>query len=462
MLLSDTSIRRPVVCLVASIVIVLVGLIAFGKLPVREYPNTDSPVISVETSYPGASAEVVESKITEPLEKELSSIDGIRVLRSSSAEQRSNISLEFTLGRDINDAANDVRDRVSRARNRLPQEANETQVSKTDADANPILTVSFTSDRYTRLELYDLADKLAVQRFQTVPGVGTITIRGPRYAMRLWVDSDRLAAYGLTVADIERSLRQQNVDIPGGRIESSSREFTVRVAGNMAEVSDFENLILAARGDYQVKFSDVGRVELGANDYRSLSFFKGKPAVSVQILRQSQSNLLELASGIKNLIPIIRQELPAGVAMAVSYDTSVFVDRSVHEVYKTLWQASFLVVLTIFLFLRDWRATFIPLLAIPVSVVGTFAIMEALGFTVNVLTLLALVLAVGLVVDDAIVVLENIYRRIEEGEGTIHAALFGARQVAFAVIATTLTLVAVFVPVAFSRARPAGCFSSSA
>ena len=458
MLLSDTSIRRPVVCLVASIVIVLVGLIAFGKLPVREYPNTDSPVISVETSYPGASAEVVESKITEPLEKELSSIDGIRVLRSSSAEQRSNISLEFTLGRDINDAANDVRDRVSRARNRLPQEANETQVSKTDADANPILTVSFTSDRYTRLELYDLADKLAVQRFQTVPGVGTITIRGPRYAMRLWVDSDRLAAYGLTVADIERSLRQQNVDIPGGRIESSSREFTVRVAGNMAEVSDFENLILAARGDYQVKFSDVGRVELGANDYRSLSFFKGKPAVSVQILRQSQSNLLELASGIKNLIPIIRQELPAGVAMAVSYDTSVFVDRSVHEVYKTLWQASFLVVLTIFLFLRDWRATFIPLLAIPVSVVGTFAIMEALGFTVNVLTLLALVLAVGLVVDDAIVVLENIYRRIEEGEGTIHAALFGARQVAFAVIATTLTLVAVFVPVAFQSGQTGRLF----
>ena len=458
MLLSDTSIRRPVVCLVASIVIVLVGLIAFGKLPVREYPNTDSPVISVETSYPGASAEVVESKITEPLEKELSSIDGIRVLRSSSAEQRSNISLEFTLGRDISDAANDVRDRVSRARNRLPQEANETQVSKTDADANPILTVSFTSDRYTRLELYDLADKLAVQRFQTVPGVGTITIRGPRYAMRLWVDSDRLAAYGLTVADIERALRQQNVDIPGGRIESSSREFTVRVAGNMAEVSDFENLILAARGDYQVKFSDVGRVELGANDYRSLSFFKGKPAVSVQILRQSQSNLLELARGIKNLIPIIRQELPAGVAMAVSYDTSVFVDRSVHEVYKTLWQASFLVVLTIFLFLRDWRATFIPLLAIPVSVVGTFAIMDAMGFTVNVLTLLALVLAVGLVVDDAIVVLENIYRRIEEGEGTIHAALFGARQVAFAVIATTLTLVAVFVPVAFQSGQTGRLF----
>ena len=458
MLLSDTSIRRPVVCLVAAIVIVLVGVLAFEKLPVREYPNTDSPVISVETNYPGASAEVVESKITEPLEKELSSIDGIRVLRSTSAEQRSTINIEFNLNRDVNEAANDVRDRVSRARNRLPLEANESQISKTDADANPILTISFTSDRYSRLELYDLADRLAVQRFQTVPGVGTIIIRGPRYAMRLWVDSDRLAAYGLTITDVERALRQQNVDIPGGRIESSSREFTVRVQGNMAEVSEFENLILAARGNYQVKFSDVGRVELGANDYRSLSFFKGKPAVSVQILRQSQSNLLQLAKGVKDLMPIIRQELPAGVEMSVGYDTSIFVDRSVHEVYVTLFEAALLVVLTIFLFLRDWRATFIPLLAIPVSIIGTFAIMQALGFTVNVLTLLALVLAVGLVVDDAIVVLENIYRRIEEGEGAIHAALFGTRQVAFAVIATTLTLVAVFVPVAFQSGQTGRLF----
>ncbi|HET7536626.1 MAG TPA: efflux RND transporter permease subunit [Candidatus Didemnitutus sp.] len=458
MLLSDVSIRRPVVCLVASIVITLIGVLSFNKLPVREYPNVDSPVISVETSYPGASAEVVESKITEPLEKELSSIDGIRVLRSSSAEQRSAISLEFNLNRDISDAANDVRDRVSRARNRLPEEAQETQVSKTDADASPIVTVSFTSDRYSRLELYDVADRLAVQRFQTVPGVGTINVRGPRYAMRLWVDSDRLAAYSLTVADIERALRQQNVDIPGGRIESSSREFTVRVQGSMAEVSDFENLVLASRDGYQVKFSDVGRVELGANDYRNWSFFKGKPAVSVQVQRQSQSNLLDVANGVKALLPVIRNELPAGVEMNVSYDTSIFVDRSVHEVYQTLAEAAVLVILTIFLFLRDWRATFIPLLAIPVSIIGTFAVMRMLGFTVNVLTLLALVLAVGLVVDDAIVVLENIYRRIEEGEGAIHAALFGSRQVAFAVIATTLTLAAVFVPVAFQSGQTGRLF----
>ena len=458
MLLSDLSIKRPVICLVASIIIVLVGFLAFRRLPVREYPNTDSPVISVQTNYPGASAEVVESKITEPLEKELSSIDGIRVLRSSSQEQQSNISVEFNIDRDISDAANDVRDRVSRARNRLPQEARETQVSKTDADQNPIITFSITSDIYSRLELYDLADRLVVQRIQTLPGVGSVSIRGPRYAMRLWVDTDRLAAYSLTVADVERALRQQNVDIPGGRIESDSREFTVRVQANMAEVVDFENLVLATRGDYQVKFSDIGRVELGANDYRNVTFFNGKPAISVPVLRQSQSNLLDLANGIKRLIPVIRAELPKGVDLNISFDTSVFVERSVNEVYATLWEASILVILTIFLFLRDWRATFVPLLAIPVSIVGTFAVMQALGFTVNILTLLALVLAVGLVVDDAIVVLENIYRRIEEGDRPIHAAIFGARQVAFAVIATTLTLAAVFVPVAFQSGQTGRLF----
>ncbi|MDD3181018.1 MAG: efflux RND transporter permease subunit [Opitutaceae bacterium] len=458
MILSDLSIKRPVICLVASIIIVLVGTLSFQKLPVREYPNTDSPVVSVETDYPGASAEVVESKITEPLEKEISSIDGIRVLRSRSSEEQSFILVEFDLSRDISDAANDVRDRVGRARHRLPEEARETQVSKTDVDTNPVLSLTLTSDRQSRLDLYDLAERLVVQRIQTVPGVGTIQVRGPRYAMRLWIDSDRLAAYNLTVADVERALRQQNVEIPGGRIESDSREFTVRVEGNLSEVVEFENLVLVTRGDSQVKFSDVGRVELGPNDYRNYAFFKGTPAVGIQVLRQSQANLLDMANNIKALLPTIRHELPAGVDLNVSFDTSVFVDRSVREVYNTLWEAMLLVILTIFLFLRDWRATFIPLLAIPVSVVGTFGIMYALGFTVNVLTLLALVLSVGLVVDDAIVVLENIYRRIERGEGVIHAALFGARQVAFAVIATTLTLVAVFVPVAFQSGQTGRLF----
>lgn len=458
MLLSDLSIKRPVICLVASILIVLVGVLSFKRLPVREYPSTDTPVVSVETSYPGASAEVVESKITEPLEKEISSIDGIKVLRSSSAEQRSAITIEFDLTRDIDEAANDVRDRVSRARSRLPIEVNDPQISKADSDSSPVLSVAFTSERYSRLELYDFADRLAVQRFQTIPGVGSVTARGPRYAMRLWLDANRLAAYSLTSADVERALRQQNVDIPGGRIESTAREFTVRVQGNMAEVADFENLVLATLGDYQVKFSDVGRVELGPNDYRNETFFRGKPAVTVSVQKQSQANVLDLANRVKDLIPVIRAEVPQGVEVNVSYDTSIFVDRSVREVYKTLYEAAGLVILMIFLFLRNWRATFIPLLAIPVSIVGTFAVMAALGFTINVLTLLALVLAVGLVVDDAIVMLENIYRRIEEGEAPLHAAIFGARQVAFAVIATTLTLVAVFVPVAFQSGRTGRLF----
>lgn len=458
MILSDISIRRPVVCLVASILIVLIGVLSFQKLPVREYPNTDSPVVSVQTSYPGASAEVIESKVTEPLEKELSSIDGIRVIRSVSSEQESNITIEFNLSREVNEAANDVRDRVGRARGRLPPEVLDPRVQKADADASPIMSIAIFSERHSRQELADMADRFAVQRIQTVPGVGNVVIRGPRYAMRLWVDTDRLAAYGLTVADVERALRQQNIEIPGGRIESVAREFTVRTQGNLREVADFENLILATRGNYQVKFTDVGRVELGSNDYRSEVFFRGRPAVGIQILRQSQANLLDVANGIKALLPVIRQDMPDGVEVQLGFDSSVFVERSVREVYKTLWEASLLVVLMIYLFLRNWRATFIPLLAIPVSLIGSFAVMAALNFTVNVLTLLALVLAVGLVVDDAIVMLENVYRRIEDGEPPIQAALRGARQVAFAIIATTLTLFAVFLPVAFQSGQTGRLF----
>lgn len=458
MILSDLSIRRPVICLVMSILILLVGYLAYNRLPVREYPSIDSPVVSVETFYQGASAEVVETKVTEPLEKELASIEGIRVIRSSSAEESSRISIEFNLDRNVDEAANDVRDRVSRVRGRLPREIESVQVTKADADARPIMSLSFNSERYNRLELSEMVERIAVQRLQTVPGVASVQLRAPRYAMRLWVDSARLAAHDLTIADVESALRQQNVDIPGGRIESLAREFPVRLQGNMADPHDYENLVLATRGMSQVKFADVGRVELGADDYRNESFFKGRPTVGLTVQRQSQANLLDIANAVKALVPVIQAEMPPEVVVNVSYDTSVFVDRSVHEVYKTLWEASGLVILMIFLFLRDWRATLIPLLAIPVSILGTFAMMSVLGFTINVLTLLALVLAVGLVVDDAIVMLENIYRRVEEGEAPIPAAVHGARQVAFAVIATTLTLVAVFVPVAFQKGQTGRLF----
>jgi multidrug efflux pump len=458
MILSDVSIKRPVVCLVASILIVLIGMLAFRRLPVREYPSTDSPVVSIETSYPGASAEVVESKVTEVIEKEVSAIDGLRVIRSSSGEQYSRIMLEFNVDRNIEEAANDVRDKVARVRRRLPPEVFDPQISKADSDADPVISLSFNSDRHTRLELTELVDRLVVQRLQTISGVASVELRGQRYAMRLWVDATRLAAYDLTVSDLERALRQQNVDLPSGRIESVSREFPVRLRGRMDDPHEYEDLILANRNGYQVKFSDVGRVELGPSDYRNFTYFRGRQAVSVSVLRQSQANLLDVAETVKALIPVLQADMPDGVKIEVSSDNSVFVERSVHEVYKTLYEAAALVMLMIFLFLRDWRATLVPLVAIPVSIIGTFAVMQWLGFTINLLTLLALVLAVGLVVDDAIVMLENIFRRVEEGEPVIHAAVFGARQVAFAIIATTLTLAAVFLPVAFQSGQTGRLF----
>lgn len=453
MILSDVSIRRPVVALVASIVVVLIGLLSFGRLPVREYPLIDSPIVSVETSYRGASAGVVEAKITEPLEREIASIDGIRVIRSSSQEEQSRITIEFGLSRPIDEVANDVRDRVSRARSRLPDDINEPVITKADADSTPVITLAFNSERYNRLELVELAERFAIQRIQTIPGVGALNLLGRRYAMRLWVDSAKLAAHQLTVLDVENALRQQNIEVPGGRIESVAREFPVRIEGRLTQVADFENLILATRGSHQVKFTDIGRVELGSEEYRSERFFNGKPTVGIQVLRQAQANLLDIASGVKAMIPLIKADLPDGINLDVVFDSSVFVERSVHEVYKTLGKSAILVALLIFLFLRDWRATMVPLVAIPVSIIGSFAVMSWLGFTINTLTLLALVLAVGLVVDDAIVMLENIYRRIEEGEGVIHAAIFGARQMAFAIIATTLTLAAVFLPVAFQSGQ---------
>lgn len=458
MLLSDVSIKRPVVCIVLALIVVIVGGIAFTQLPVREYPDIETPVVSVSASYPGAAAEVVETQITDPIEEELSAIDGVRVMSSSSRSGGSNVTLEFDLRRNTDEAANDVRDKVGRVMDRLPPEIDPPEVEKADADADPVMMISMNSDRFTRLELSEMATRTVAQRLQTVPGVARVLLRGPQFAMRLWVDTDKLAAYGLTVGDVERALRQQNVDVPSGRIESVTREFGMRLEGRLNNVVDYENLVLATRGDTQVKFADIGRAELGPDDYRVQAYFNGNPTIALQIQKQSKANLLEVANEVKALLPEIRSNLPAGVNMQLAYDTSTFVERSVNEVYESLYIACVLVVLTIFVFLRDWRATLVPLLAIPVSIIGSFAVMSWLGFSINLLTLLGLVLAVGLVVDDAIVMLENIYRRIEEGEGPIHAAIYGARQMTFAVIATTLTLVAVFLPVAFQSGRTGRLF----
>jgi multidrug efflux pump len=332
------------------------------------------------------------------------------------------------------------------------------RVTKTDPENSPVFTLAFNSDKHSRLQITEMLERLVVQRVQSVPGVASIQIDGPRYAMRLWLDSEKLTAYGLTVTDVEKALGEQNVEVPSGRIESVSREFPVRFLGNLAEAAEFENLVLATRGNSQVKFKDVGRVELGAEDYRSETFFNGRPTVGLQVYRQSQANLLELTRGVKALLPQFRADLPADIDIKISKDDSIYVARCVDELYKTFYEAAILVVLTIFMFLRDWRATMIPLLAIPVSIVGSVAIIASLGFSINVLTLLAFVLAIGLVVDDAIVMLENIYRKVEEGEPVIQAAIFGARQVTFAIIATTLTLAAVFLPVAFQSGQTGRLF----
>ncbi|MEX2380848.1 MAG: efflux RND transporter permease subunit [Opitutales bacterium] len=450
MILSEISIRRPVICTVVSILLVLVGFLSFQRLPVREYPDTDVPVVSVTTTYPGASAEVIESRVTEPLEELLSTINGIRSLKSVSREQASQITIEFDLSRDVDQAANDVRDRVGRARARLPQEVDDPSVSKTEADSSPFIWISLYSDRYSRMELTEFADRYGKRLLQTLPGVGNIIIGGERrWAMRVWLSPLDMAAYELTALDVERALREQNVEIPGGRIESTDREFSIRVQGDLGAVTEFENVVLANREGYQVLLSDVARVELGAEDYRTQTFFNGIPTVGLGVVRQSQSNLLEVANLVKATVPEIQASVPEGVEVLVAYDSSLFVERSVNEVFKTLFFAFALVIGVVFFFLRDIRATIIPLVAVPVSIIGAFSLMQLFGFSINILTLLALVLSVGLVIDDAIVMLENIYRRIEGGEKPIRAAFLGSRQVAFAIIATTLTLIAVFLPVAF-------------
>ncbi|MFU8893993.1 MAG: efflux RND transporter permease subunit [Luteolibacter sp.] len=450
MIFSDTAIKRPVLTTVGALIIIILGALSFDRMPVREYPDTDVPTVSITTTYRGASAEVVESRVTEPLEEQIAAIDGIRVMRSSSQEQVSRITVEFVLNRNPDEAANDVRDRVARARNRLPDEVDEPVVAKEDADATPVMWLTFTSDRHERNELTDIVDRIAKQRVQTVEGVGNIIIGGERrFAMRVWLDPERLASYGLTAADVEIALQEQNVDIPGGRIESFFREFTVRPQGRLVSADEFERLVIASRGNSQILLKDVGRAELGADDYRTKTFFNGRPTVGLGIVRQSKSNLLEVANGVKDLIPIIEGELPEGISVRIGFDSSDFVQRSIDEVLLTIGVAFLMVVGVIFLFLRDWRAVLIPVTAIPISIIGTFALMAALGFSINILTLLALVLAIGLVVDDAIVMLENIYRRVEEGGTRVQAAVLGARQVAFAIIATTLTLAAVFLPVAF-------------
>jgi len=462
-ILPDISIRRPVLATVMSLMIVLVGFITFNRLPVREYPNIDAPVVSVRTVYKGASADIMESQVTQPLEESLAGIEGIRTIKSVSREEVSEITIEFTLERDLDNAANDVRDRVSRARGRLPDDVDEPVIAKVEADAQAIIWLAFSSDRHNQLEITDYADRFVVDRLQVLPGVASVIIGGERrYAMRLWLDRERMAAHQVTAGDVEAALLRQNVDIPSGRIESTRREFTVLTESDMRTAEQFNDLIIRREGGYLVRLGDVGRAELAAEDERKAVRVNGNPAVGLGVVKQSNANTLSVGQEVKRVLPKIRESLPEGMRIAVAFDRSVFVAESIKAVYTTMAEALVLVVLVIFLFLRSVRATIIPFVTIPVSLIGAFIFLYGMNFSVNILTLLGLVLAIGLVVDDAIVMLENIHRHIEEGEEPYNAALKGSREISFAIIAMTITLAAVFTPLAFLTGNTGRLFSEFA
>jgi multidrug efflux pump len=452
MVLSDVSIKRPVFATVISLLLTVLGIFALMRMPIREYPAIDPPVIQITTTYRGASAPVVDSQITEILEGAVAGIEGIKTISSQSRDERSQITMEFRLSRDVDSAANDVRDRVARALARLPEQADTPIVAKVDGDSRPILWIALASDRLTPLDLTDIARRRIVDRLAIVEGVAQVIISGERrFSMRIWLDRQALAARNLTVQDIEDAIRRENVELPGGRLESTQRELTVRTDSRMSRPEQFREIVVtrAAATGAQVLLGEVARIEIGAEDNRGAYRINGRPAIGLGILRQSTANTLSVANGVKAEMERIRPTLPEGIDVINGYDESLFISQSIYEVEHALMIALALVVGVIFLFLRSVRATIIPAVAIPVSIIASFIATAALGFSVNVLTLLGLVLAIGLVVDDAIVVLENIHRRIEEGEDPLLASLLGAREIAFAVIATTLVLVAVFVPLSF-------------
>ena len=459
MFLPEISVKRPVLATVMSLMIILIGVISFDRLTVREYPKIDSPVVSVRTVYTGASPQVIESQVTQPLEDSISGIEGVKTLKSVSREEVSQITVEFTNDRDPDLAANDVRDRVSRARGRLPDEVDEPVITKVEADAQAIMWLRLYSDQHGALEISDYADRYVADRLKTLPGVASVIIGGERrYAMRIWLDRERLAAYALTPQDVEDALRRQNIEVPSGRIESSQREFTVLSETDLRTPEQFNQLIVREVKGYPVRLRDLGRAELGAADDRNILRVNGVPAVGLGIVKQSTANTLAVAQAVKREVPKISESLPPGMQISVVFDTSVFIEKSISSVYHVMGEALALVVLVIFFFLRSFRATLIPFVTIPVSLIGALFLIWIMGFSINVLTLLGIVLAVGLVVDDAIVVLENIHRHVEDGMKPVDAALKGGREIAFAVVAMTVTLAAVFAPLAFATGNTGRLF----
>ena len=450
MRLPELCIERPVLTTVMSLSIVLVGAIALLRLPNRELPDVDPPVVAVTTVYPGAAPEVVETSVTQVLEDQLIGIEGIKHVTSVSREQVSSISVEFELYRDVDSAAADVRDRVARARRELPQDVDEPVIAKRSADARPIQWISLSGGGLSQIELSTLADTRIKDRLAKLPGVAEVMLAGERrFAMRIWIDNTRLTGQGLTIADVAAALKRENVDIPSGRIEGAEREFTVRTPGEMKTAEEYDALILAKTDSGPVRLRDVGRAEVGAEDERKLVRFNGVAAVALGVVKQSKANTLDVAAAVRKELAELADELPGGVSTEIAYDSSIFVERSIEDVTRTIFEAIGLVVIVIYLFLRSARATLLPAVAIPVSIIGTFAVLYALDFSINTLTLMGVTLAIGLVVDDAIVVLENITRWIEEGTPRMEAARRGMNEILFAVIAATVSTIAVFLPLAF-------------
>lgn len=464
MILSDISIRRPILATVINFLVVIIGIVAFTRLELREYPNIDPPIVSVETIYTGASAQVIETRVTKILEDSISGIQGVKSIDSSSQDGISTISVEFELSRNVDEAASDVRDRVQRVQGQLPDEVESPQISKVDANTQPIFWITLNSQYRDGLELTDYATRYIKDKLSVVDGVSSVQIGGERrYAMRIWLDRDALAARNLTVQDVQDALNAQNVELPAGRIESLGREFSVRVDRMYNDTIDFGNLPIK-RGDngYITRMKDIAKIEKGAEDDRRELHYNASSTIGLGIVKQSNANTLDVIKNIKVEMEEIKTTLPSDLEMKTAFDSGLFIEGAVHEVYFTLGLTLVLVIIVIWVFLGDWRATIIPTLAIPVSLIGAFIVLWALGFSINLLTLLALVLAIGLVVDDAIVVLENVYKRIENGAPSLASAQIGTEQVAFAVIATTLVLVAVFLPVSMMSGNSGRLFTEFA
>ncbi len=450
MSLSSLSIQRPVLATVMSIAIIIFGVIGYTFLGVREYPSVDQPVVTVSTNYPGANAEIIVSQITEPIEDAVNGIDGIRTITSTSRDGRSTVTVEFELEKDLEAAVNDVRDKVGQAVGRLPADADPPIVSKADADANPIMFINFRSAERNMLELTDIAERVFKERLQTIPGVSSIQVWGAKtYAMRLWLDPDRLTAYRLTPLDVRNALLRENIELPSGSIEGANVELSVRTQGRLQTPDDFNNLIIKESGDQIVRFRDVGYAELGPENLRTVLRRDGIPMVGNAIVPQPGSNHIDIADEVYKRLDQMKKDLPADIEIGIGFDNTEYIRDSIEEVRQTIVVALVLVVLVIFLFLRDWRTTIIPVAVIPISLIGAFFIMYIMGFSINVLTLLGIVLAIGLVVDDAIVVMENIYAKIEQRMQPKAAAERGTSEIFFAVIATTVALAAVFLPVIF-------------